>query len=99
MGEASMVVGAGWVDIMVEDSRSLKGKRKVVRSVIDRVRHRFGASVAEVGDLEMWGRARIGFSMVSRDGRHLNSLLDKIVDLIEDSGHCVVGSDFDMMHF
>ena len=99
MGEASMVVGAGWVDIMVEESHSLKSKRKVVRSIIDRVRSRFGASVAEVGDQDLWGRARIGFSIVSNDPRRVNSVLDKILDLSEKSGHCVVGSDFDIMHF
>lgn len=99
MGDSTMIVGVGWVDLMIPEAHSLKDKRKVVRSVVDRVRSKFSASVAEVGDQEMWGTARIGFSIVSNDTRVVNSLLDRITDLIEDSGHCVTGSDFEIIHF
>lgn len=57
---------------------SLKGKRRVVRRVVDRTRHAFNAAVAEVGHLDEHRRAEIGIAVVSNDGRHANSMLDKI---------------------
>jgi len=45
--------------IHVEQSGSLKSKRKVVRSLKDAVRKRFGASVAEVGGHDTWQRSTL----------------------------------------
>ena len=43
----------------VEDSGSLKSKRKVVRSLKDSVRKRFGASVSEIGGHDTWQRSTL----------------------------------------
>lgn len=45
--------------IHVEDSGSLKSKRKVIRSLKDGVRKRFGASVAEVDGHDTWQRSTL----------------------------------------
>jgi uncharacterized protein YlxP (DUF503 family) len=45
--------------IHVEESGSLKSKRKVIRSLKDAVRKRFGASVAEVGGQDTWQRSTL----------------------------------------
>lgn len=97
--EAGMVVGVGWVDLLIPGSRSLKDKRKVVRSVTDRLRARFNAAVAEVGDLEAWGRARIGFSVVANDSRLVNSVLDQMRDAIDAMALGIVAdSRIEIMH-
>ena len=57
---------------------SLKGKRSVVRRIVDRTRAKFNASVAEVGALDVHKRAVIGVAVVSNDARHANSMLDHI---------------------
>ena len=97
--EAGMVVGVGWVDLLIPDSRSLKEKRKVVRSTVDRLRARFNAAVAEVGDQDLWGRARIGFAVVSNDSRFVNSVLDQIRDAIDGMALAIVAnSQIEIMH-
>jgi uncharacterized protein YlxP (DUF503 family) len=73
-----VVVGVCRITFGLPGNDSLKGKRRVVRRVVDRTRHAFNAAVAEVGHLDEHRRAEIGIAVVSNDGRHANSMLDKI---------------------
>ncbi len=78
-----MVIGICQLDFLIPENHSLKGKRHVIRKVIDRVRHRFNVSISEVGDNDLWQRGKIGICTVGNDRRHINSSLDKIIDFIE----------------
>jgi uncharacterized protein YlxP (DUF503 family) len=78
-----MVVGICQLDFRIPENHSLKGKRHVIRKMLDRVRHRFNVSISEVGDNDLWQRAKIGISTVGNDRRHINSSLDKVIDFIE----------------
>lgn len=77
-----MVIGVGRVALYLSDGHSLKDKRRVVRAVKDRVQERFNVSIAEIGDLDLWQRAELGFSVVGNDRRHVNSSLDHVVGFI-----------------
>ncbi len=81
-----MVVGVGIVIFRLHDCNSLKGKRKVVKSVVARLRNNFNASVAEVGANDDHHRAEIGFSLVGNDRKVINAKLDKIFNFAEDLG-------------
>jgi hypothetical protein len=81
--EGVMVVGVCQLDVRIPENHSLKGKRHVLRKLIDRVRNRFNVAISEVGDNDLWQRAQIGICTVSNDRRHINSSLDKVVDYIE----------------
>ncbi len=78
-----MVVGICQLDMRIPENHSLKGKRHVLRKLIDRVRSRFNVAISEVGDNDLWQRAQIGICTVGNDRRHINSSLDKVVDFIE----------------
>ena len=78
-----MVVGVCQLDLLIPENQSLKGKRHVLRKVIDRVKHHFNVSISEVGDNDLWQRAQIGICTVGNDRRHINSSLDKVIDFIE----------------
>jgi uncharacterized protein YlxP (DUF503 family) len=78
-----MVVGICQLDVRIPENHSLKGKRHVLRKLIDRVRNQFNVSISEVGDNDLWQRAQIGICTVSNDRRHINSSLDKVIDFIE----------------
>jgi len=65
----------------LHDNRSLKGKRQVVRALIDRLRHRFDGSVAEVGDQNHLKSALIGIALVSEEARHASEMMDSVIDL------------------
>jgi uncharacterized protein YlxP (DUF503 family) len=78
-----MVIGVCQLDFRIPENHSLKGKRHVVRKMIDRVRHQFNVAISEVGDNDLWQRGQIGICTVGNDRRHINSSLDKVIDFIE----------------
>lgn len=69
---------------MIHNNSSLKGKRQVLKRVIDRVKRKFNVSIAEVGENDKWQRAQVGFCVVGNDKRYVNSSLDKIANFIDD---------------
>ena len=81
-----MVVGIGIITFRLHDCRSLKGKRKVIKSIISRMRNSFNASVAEVGSNDIHKRAEIGFSLVGNDKTLINSKIDKIFNMVDGLG-------------
>lgn len=85
--------------LRIPDIHSLKGKRKIVKSVVGRMRSNFNASVAETGDNDMHQRAEIGFALVGNDQRLLNSKMDRIINLVESMGVCeIIDSEMEIMH-
>jgi uncharacterized protein YlxP (DUF503 family) len=82
-GGLEMVIGVCQLDFRIPENQSLKGKRHVLRKMIDRVRHRFNVAISEVGDNDLWQRGQIGICTVGNDRRHINSSLDKVIDFIE----------------
>jgi uncharacterized protein YlxP (DUF503 family) len=64
-------------------SRTLKEKRAIVKSVVERLRNRFNASVAEVEDLDSPGLATIAAAVVSNDSRHADEQAQGIAGAIE----------------
>lgn len=53
------------LELRIAEAHSLKEKRQVVKSLKDRLRHRFNVSVAEVDYLDMWQSALLAVSVVS----------------------------------
>ncbi|MGD8453189.1 MAG: DUF503 domain-containing protein [Phycisphaerae bacterium] len=80
-----MVVGVLRVRLGIFDARSLKDKRRVTRSLKDRLAARHNVSVAEIDDLDHRQAATLGVAMIANDARFVESALDKIVDEIRSS--------------
>ncbi|MDO8674248.1 MAG: DUF503 domain-containing protein [Dehalococcoidia bacterium] len=80
-----MVIGACKVVLFIPDNQSLKGKRHVIKSIVQRVRNTFNVSIAEVEDQDLWQKSTLGVSCVSNDARHVNEVLSKVVEFIENS--------------
>ena len=94
-----MVVGTGLIILRLHDCRSLKGKRKVVKSMINRLRNNFNLSVAEVGANDIYQRAEIGFSLVGNDSSLINSKIDKIFNMAEDLGLAeIIETEMEIIH-
>ena len=73
-----MYVGAMEVDLHIPDCRSLKGKRAVVKPLVEGIRRRFHVSVSEVACQDKWQRARIGVAVVSSSPAHATDVLDEV---------------------
>jgi uncharacterized protein len=71
-------VGTALAELELPAGGTLKDKRRVVRSVLARLRRRFLAACAEVGRLEDHHRAALGVAVVGNDHRHVQSVLNTI---------------------
>lgn len=77
-----MFTGTAKFDLLLPgDSRSLKSKRSYVRPIIAALR-RFEVCVAEVGALDLHGRAQIAVAVVAAENRHVTALLDSCERLV-----------------
>jgi uncharacterized protein YlxP (DUF503 family) len=77
-----MFTGTLLIDVLLPpDSRSLKAKRGYVRPVVAAL-HRLDVAAAEVGAVDLHGRAEIGVAAVARDAGHVNEVLDACERLI-----------------
>jgi uncharacterized protein len=73
------------------DVQDLKGKRKLVRSLKDVIRQRFGASVAEVEGHDKWQRSVLLCALVG-DGE-VSDRADDLVRFVE--SRCPDGCSFE----
>jgi uncharacterized protein len=91
MADDHMVVGTLSLKLAIFEAVSLKDKRRVVKSLKDRLRNRFNVSVAEVGSLDRWQQAELGVALVANDGQFVESALDKVVAYVrQDSSASLV---------
>ena len=77
-----MNIGALIVRLRLPENHSLKGKRKVLKSITSQVSNKFNVSIAEIDDHDLWQLATLGVTCVSNDGRHVNETLSHVVDFI-----------------
>jgi uncharacterized protein YlxP (DUF503 family) len=77
-----MTIGVLQLEIAIHDAMSLKDKRRVVKSIKDRIAHRHNVSIAEVAALDEHRRSIIGIAMVSNDSGYVEGALSKLVDFV-----------------
>ncbi len=94
-----MVVGTGKIKFRLFDTDSLKGKRKIVKSIIQRIKNNFNASVAETDFNESYEWLEIGFSITGNDSRAVNSKLDKVINYADELGLAmIVDTQIEIIH-
>ena len=77
-----MHVGLLQVRLHIPDANSLKEKRQVVKSILDRARHRFSVAAAETGEQDVYRIAELGFASVSNSASHAQEVVSKILDAL-----------------
>jgi uncharacterized protein YlxP (DUF503 family) len=75
-----MHIGILEVRLHVPEARSLKEKRQVVKSILDRTRHRFGVAAAEIEEHDKHRVAVLGFASVSGSHHHAREVVQKVLD-------------------
>lgn len=78
-----MHIGVCRVTLRLPENDSLKGKRRVTRSFMDRLRSHFNVAVAEVESAEAWQILTLGIVCVSNDSRHASEVLGSVVSFVE----------------
>jgi len=77
-----MNIGVCKVELRLPENLSLKGKRRVLKSITMRVRNKFNVSVAEVDNNDLWQLSTLGICCLSNDKRNTNEVLSKVVGFI-----------------
>ncbi len=85
-GTPTMFIGILKLTLYIPESGSLKSKRRVLRSLKDRLKNQFNVSVAEVDHHDLWQKATVAVALVTRDRRHADESLQKILNKVESWG-------------
>lgn len=93
-----MVIVGCKVKLRIFSPNSLKEKRRILKSLIQKMQSKFkNISIAEVGDNNIWQSAIIGIAVVSNDSKHADEIINKCVDYIEVFGDVeIVEMDIEM---
>ena len=78
------------IELEISDGVTLKDKRHVVRSLLDRLRGRFNVGAAEVDRLDSVRFSTIAIVGVANEHRFLNEMMSKVVNLVEGEPRVVV---------
>ena len=70
------------VTLRLHGVHSLKEKRGIARSLIARVGRKFGVSVAEVEDNDLWQRLTLGVACVSNSAAHAGQTIDSVIEFM-----------------
>jgi uncharacterized protein YlxP (DUF503 family) len=85
-----MIVGLCEIELSIPESHSLKDKRQILRSLLERLRNQFNVSIAEVDRMDSWQRATVGVASVSNETKHSVQVLNKVMDAIRSNPRVVV---------
>ncbi|MGQ9531969.1 MAG: DUF503 domain-containing protein [Desulfotomaculales bacterium] len=78
-----MVVGVLTLELLLPEANSLKEKRRVLKSLLDKLRARFNVAAAEVDRQDVWRRATVGLALVSNSRSHAQDTLAALVKFVE----------------
>ncbi|NPA15118.1 MAG: DUF503 domain-containing protein [Deferribacteres bacterium] len=78
-----MVIGSMRIMVEIPGNDNLKGKRRVVKGLIERLRNKFNVSVSEIDHLDKHQIATLGVALVSNDAAFANKVLSQIINFVE----------------
>ena len=81
-----MVVGVRTWELHLSGCQSLKDKRRILKSLKDRLHRQFNVSVAETAHQELWQRAELSCGVVATDRRQAESVLSAVDEHIARNG-------------
>lgn len=85
-----MVVGTVVIDLSLPGINSLKEKRRIIKSLMARLRNKFNISIAEVEFNDNIRSARLGASIVSNDNKFADQVIAKLINIINNESELVM---------
>lgn len=71
------------ISFIIYDSKSLKDKRSVVKSIVQKMHHKYNISISEIGDNDIINKGIIGIGIVGNNYVLCNQILNKVIEDIE----------------
>ncbi len=78
-----MHIGVLYIDVFINSSQSLKQKRTVLTGLKTQVRSKFNVSIGELGNNDKWQLATLGFSMIGKDNRYIDGVLQNLLSFVD----------------
>ncbi len=78
----SMYIGSLKVSLNLQDCHSLKEKRQIIRSVIEKLKHQYNIAISETNHQDLWQLAELGIVTVNSSAQFNGQLLEKIMNYI-----------------
>ena len=78
-----MIIGRCLIRLRLFSPNSLKERRRILKSLIERLKSRYNISIAEVGENDSWQIAEIGIAVVANKAVFADEVINKIVHFID----------------
>jgi len=78
------------VEIYIYESNCLKDKRRILKSIIDKLKSKYNITIAETDYNEKWNRSVITFAAVSNSGKFSDKIINKVLRIIENDNRIEV---------
>lgn len=85
-----MIIGTCKVYLSADWVSSLKEKRMVVKSIIEKTKNKFNVSIAEIEKQDIHKSIVIGFVCLTNETSHANSIISNVVNFIEKNTEAVI---------
>ncbi len=85
-----MIIGSCKIYLEAEWIFSLKDKRMIVKSLVEKIRHKFNVSVAEVENNDIHKSIVIGIACVTNETSHADSIINNVINFIENNTDAVI---------
>jgi hypothetical protein len=79
----AMILGTAQITLHIPDAQSLKDRRRVVKSIVERVRNRFDVAIADVDEEQQWQAATLGVVAVANSSRHVETVVQQVINFVE----------------
>lgn len=75
------IVGVLNIRLVIRSASTLKDKRRIIKSLKDRVKNNFNVSISEIGALDHCQYSRLGIAMIGNDKKFVNSTLSRLLNI------------------
>lgn len=77
-----MIIAVLNLTLRIPGNDSLKGKRRVLKSLKDRLRNVFNIAISEIGYLDHWTLSEIGIASIGKDRSRVESIISKTIEFV-----------------
>lgn len=78
-----MKIASMRLELYIPGAESLKDKRRVIKSLIEKSRNKYNISIAEVDELDIWRKSVIAVAMISNDYSLVEKVFQQIINYID----------------
>ncbi len=78
-----MIIATCQIELSLGGVKSLKEKRRIIKSVVGRLNNHFNISVAEIDYQDIWQSSKIGLAAVGNEAGFLQGVMENSVRWIE----------------